>query len=148
MPGPAPVLPLSPGPAPNQPKLQQRPTPLAPVYFPGFRTPHPQSSCAAIFSLPFLKLFLAIHFGPIFSLTVSLTHEKKTVIIKCLCPVENNVFPSLCVECKLPLQCLGCKNVCLCVRVSVRKEFTWCQHEKKGPPSRQPKSCRGTCLGS
>ena len=40
--------------------------------------------------------------------------------------------PPLCVEYKLPLQCLGCKNVCLCK--CVWKEFTSCQHEKKGPP--------------
>lgn len=49
-----------------------------------------------------------------------------------LVPCGKQCFPPLCVEYKLPLQCLGCKNVCLCE--CVRKEFTWCQHEKKGAP--------------
>lgn len=49
-----------------------------------------------------------------------------------LVPCGKQCFPPLCVEYKLPLQCLGCKNVCLCE--CVRKEFTRCQHEKKGAP--------------
>lgn len=36
-----------------------------------------------------------------------------------LVPCGKQCFPPLCVECKLPLQWLGCRNVCLCVCASL-----------------------------
>lgn len=92
-----------------QPRLQQGPTLLVPVYFQSLQALLALVTVCNISSLPFLELFIFILIQ--FSYLLFWARDEKREIIKYLCPVENNASSFL----DYHYSAWVATNVCVCV---------------------------------